>query len=208
MPDLAVVIFIITYLGVAIGRIPGLKLDRTGIALLGAIAMIASGAVPLTEAMAAIDLPTIILLYALMLLSARLRLGGFYTWVASRTTSLLDRPRLFLLASMLLAALLSALLANDIVCLAFTPVLCLALLRKGLNPLPFLLGLAAASNIGSAATIIGNPQNMLIGQVGHLHFGSFLLWCTRPPSSPSVAPTLFSAAPTKTALPRPRFPRP
>jgi Na+/H+ antiporter NhaD/arsenite permease-like protein len=81
---------------------------------------------------------------------------------------------------MLVAALLSALLANDIVCLAFTPVLCLALLRKGLNPLPFLLGLAAASNIGSAATIIGNPQNMLIGQVGRLHFGGFLLWCGPP----------------------------
>jgi len=186
MPDLAVVIFIITYLGVAIGRIPGLRLDRTGIALLGAIAMIVSGAVPLTEAMDAIDLPTIILLYALMVLSARLRLGGFYTWVAGRTTTLLDRPRLFLLAGMLVAALLSALLANDIVCLAFTPVLCLALLKKGLNPLPFLLGLAAASNIGSAATIIGNPQNMLIGQVGQLHFGKFLLWCG-PPSLLALA---------------------
>jgi Na+/H+ antiporter NhaD/arsenite permease-like protein len=81
---------------------------------------------------------------------------------------------------MLVAALLSALLANDIVCLAFTPVLCLGLLTKGLNPLPFLLGLAVASNIGSAATIIGNPQNMLIGQVGRLHFGSFLLWCGPP----------------------------
>lgn len=180
MPDLALAIFIITYLGVAIGRIPGLMLDRTGIALLGAIAMIACGAVPLSEAMAAIDLPTIILLYSLMVLSAQLRLGGFYTWVINSTTSLLDRPRLFLLTTMLTAALLSALLANDIVCLAFTPVLCLVLLKKGLNPLPFLLGLAAASNIGSAATIIGNPQNMLIGQVGRLHFGSFLLWCTPP----------------------------
>ncbi|HIJ90625.1 MAG: SLC13 family permease [Desulfobulbaceae bacterium] len=180
MPDLAITIFIITYLGVAIGRIPGLMLDRTGIALLGAIAMIASGTVPLTGAMAAIDLPTIILLYALMVISAQLRLGGFYTWVAGRTTGLLDRPRLFLLSSMLLAGLLSALLANDIVCLAFTPVLCLVLRKKGLNPLPFLLGLAAASNIGSAATIIGNPQNMLIGQVGQLHFGRFLLWCAPP----------------------------
>ena len=180
MPDLALIIFIITYLGVAIGRIPGLMLDRTGIALLGAIAMIAGGIVPLTEAMTAIDLPTIILLYALMVLSAQLRLGGFYTWVIQRTTGMLDRPRLFLLTSMLAAALLSALLANDIVCLAFTPVLCLVLLKKGLNPLPFLLGLAAASNIGSAATIIGNPQNMLIGQVGRLHFGKFLLWCGPP----------------------------
>ncbi|MCG2738913.1 MAG: hypothetical protein L6300_01565 [Syntrophaceae bacterium] len=180
MPDLALIIFIITYLGVALGRIPGLMLDRTGIALLGAIAMIACGVVPLTEAMNSIDLPTIILLYSLMVLSAQLRLGGFYTWVINSTTGILDHPRLFLLASMLVAALLSALLANDIVCLAFTPVLCLVLLKKGLNPLPFLLGLAAASNIGSAATIIGNPQNMLIGQVGQLHFGSFLLWCGPP----------------------------
>ncbi|OGQ87524.1 MAG: anion transporter [Deltaproteobacteria bacterium RIFOXYD12_FULL_56_24] len=190
MPDPAVLIFIITYLGVALGRIPGLMLDRTGIALLGAIAMIASGAVPLESAMGAIDLPTIILLYALMVLSAQLRLGGFYTWVIQRTTGMLDRPRLFLLTSMLAAALLSALLANDIVCLAFTPVLCLVLLKKGLNPLPFLLGLAAASNIGSAATIIGNPQNMLIGQVGRLHFGSFLFWCA-PPTVIALAGAYF-----------------
>ena len=141
MPDPAVLIFIITYLGVAVGRIPGLMLDRTGIALLGAIAMIASGSVPLTEAMGAIDLPTIILLYALMVLSAQLRLGGFYTWIAARTTGLLDRPRLFLLATMLVAALLSALLANDIVCLAFTPVLCLACSKKGSTPCLFSWGL-------------------------------------------------------------------
>lgn len=180
MPSLPTTIFILTYAGVALGRIPGLTLDRTGIALLGAIAMVVSGTVPLSAAMAAIDLPTIVLLYALMILSAQLRLGGFYTWVAGRCTRLLHRPALFLLVTMLLAALLSALLANDIICLAFTPVLTLAVLRAGLNPLPFLLGLAAASNIGSAATIIGNPQNMLIGQVGRLHFDAFLFWCTPP----------------------------
>lgn len=186
MPILPLTIFIATYLGVAFGRVPGLHLDRTGIALLGAIAMIASGTVPLAGAMEAIDLPTILLLYALMVVSAQLRLGGFYTRVASRTSSLLARPGLFLFGTMLLAALLSALLANDIVCLAFTPVLALTLLRSGLNPLPFLLGLAAASNIGSAATIIGNPQNMLIGQMGRLDFGRFLLWCG-PPSLLALA---------------------
>jgi len=180
MPDSALLIFTATYLGVAAGRIPGLNLDRTGIALLGAIAMVASGAVPLASAMTAIDLPTIILLYALMVVSAQLRLGGFYTWIAGRTVPLLARPRLFLLSSMLLAAVLSALLANDIVCLAFTPVLTLSLLRAGLNPVPFLIGLACASNIGSAATIIGNPQNMLIGQIGRLDFGKFILWCAPP----------------------------
>ena len=186
MPILPLAIFIATYLGVAFGRVPGLHLDRTGIALLGAIAMIASGTVPLAGAMEAIDLPTILLLYALMVVSAQLRLGGFYTRVASRTSSLLARPGLFLFGTMLLAALLSALLANDIICLAFTPVLALTLLRSGLNPLPFLLGLAAASNIGSAATIIGNPQNMLIGQMGRLDFGRFLLWCG-PPSLLALA---------------------
>ena len=82
------------------------------------------------------------------------------------------RPARFLLIMMVLSAVLSAILANDIVCLAFTPVLAISLLRAGLNPVPFLIGLAVSSNIGSAATIIGNPQNMLIGQVGQLHFGS------------------------------------
>ncbi|MBN2492916.1 MAG: anion transporter [Planctomycetes bacterium] len=176
----ALVIFLVTYAGVAIGRIPGLMLDRTGIALLGAIAMVVSGAVPLPQAVHAIDVSTILLLYALMILSAQLRLGGFYTRTALRIAALTARPRSFLLILMLVSAVLSAVLANDIVCLAFTPVLCAALLRVGLNPVPFLLGLAVSSNIGSAATIIGNPQNMLIGQMGRLPFGAFLLWCTPP----------------------------
>lgn len=181
-----VAIFLLTYGGVALGRIPGLMLDRTGIALLGAIAMVVSGAVPLHEAVGAIDLPTILLLYALMVVSAQLRLGGFYTWVALRSASLVARPGVLLAAVMGLAALLSALLANDIVCLAFTPVLCATLLAAGRHPLPYLLGLAMASNIGSAATIIGNPQNMLIGQVGRLDFAAFLLWCG-PPSLLALA---------------------
>lgn len=177
---LAVVIFCLTYTGVALGRLPGLLIDRTGIALLGAIAMVAGGIVPFSDLAGAIDMPTIILLYSLMVVSAQLRLGGFYTWTALRCTGLLYRPRIFLLASMSASAVLSALLANDIFCLAFTPVLTASLLRAGLNPLPYLLGLAIASNIGSAATIIGNPQNMLIGQIGGLHFGPFLLWCLPP----------------------------
>lgn len=178
---LALAIFSLTYLGVAIGRIPGLMLDRTGIALLGAIAMVAGGVLSLEGAIAGIDFSTIVLLYALMILSAQLRLGGFYTRTATRIAVLLGRPRLFLLALMLASGLLSSVLANDIVCLAFTPVLAASLLRGGVNPLPFLIGLAVSSNIGSAATVIGNPQNMLIGQVGRLDFGGFLAW-SAPPS--------------------------
>jgi Na+/H+ antiporter NhaD/arsenite permease-like protein len=176
----AVTIFFLTYLGIALGKIPGLVIDRVGVALLGAIAMVALGVVSPESAVRSIDLPTILLLYSLMIISAQLRLGGFYTWFALKTVSLSARPRLFLLISMIVSALLSAILANDIVCFAFTPVLAISLIEAKLNPQPFLIGLAVSSNIGSAATIIGNPQNMLIGQLGRLDFAKFFFWCTPP----------------------------
>ncbi len=184
MPAGALLIFVLTYAGVALGHIPGLKLDRTGIAVLGAIAMVSGGFVSLRQAVAAIDFPTILLLYALMIVSAQLRLGGFYTRIAKHLAASLNRPRLFLLILMLSSAGLSALLANDIICLAFTPVLIYTLLPEGRLTTPFLLGLAVSSNIGSAATLIGNPQNMLIGQVGRLAFGPFLAF--------SIFPVVFS----------------
>ena len=183
---MAITIFCLTYLGIALGRVPGLVIDRVGIALLGAIAMVTFGIVTTENAVRSIDLPTILLLYSLMIISAQLRLGGFYTWLAAKMLLLLAHPRRSLLALMAVSALLSAILANDIVCFAFTPVLTLALLAAGLNPLPYLIGLAVASNIGSAATIIGNPQNMLIGQLGRLDFARFFFWCA-PPSIISLS---------------------
>lgn len=186
MATTALIVFLLSYAGIAVGAFPGLALDRTGIALLGAIAMVALRVLPTGQAIAAIDTPTILLLYALMVISSQFRLSGFYTHTARRVARLVDRPRLFLWALLGVTALLSALLTNDIVCLAFTPVICTALAQAGRNPLPYLLGLAIASNIGSAATIIGNPQNMLLGQVGSLPFAPFLLRC--------LPPTLLSLA--------------
>ncbi len=180
METITLIIFIVTYGGVALGTLPGLALDRTGIALLGAIAMVTIGTLSTQQAVGAIDTSTILLLYALMVISAQLRLSGFYTRLALTITRFTDKPARFLAVMMGTCALLSALLANDIVCLAFTPVVCLSLLEVRINPIPFLIGLAVSSNIGSAATIIGNPQNMLLGQVGNLHFGSFLLFCLVP----------------------------
>jgi Na+/H+ antiporter NhaD/arsenite permease-like protein len=177
---LAVSIFSLAYLGIALGKIPGLVIDRVGVALLGAVAMVVTGVVALEGAVQAIHLPTILLLYSLMIISAQLRLGGFYTRVAWLILPCYARPRIFLGLIMAVSAVLSAVLANDIVCFAFTPVLAVSLVRAGLNPLPFLIGLAVSSNIGSAATIIGNPQNMLIGQTGYLDFGAFFLWCAPP----------------------------
>ena len=179
-PTLCILIFCVTYLGIAVGGVPRLTLDRTGIALLGAIAMVASGILPLPRALASIDASTLLLLFGLMLVSAQLRLSGFYTRSAQALEKLTSHPKRFLLGLMLVSGALSAVLVNDIVCLAFTPVLTLAVLRARLNPMPYLIGLACASNIGSAATLIGNPQNMLIGQVARLGFGPFLVWCTVP----------------------------
>lgn len=176
----AAAIFILTYGGIALGSIPGLAIDRTGIALLGAIAMLITGTLSEAEAFRAINLPTILLLYSLMVLSAQFTLGGFYTRTALRIVKYMARPEVFLLALIFSSAILSAILANDVVCLAFTPVVCVVASRAALNPIPFILALACSSNIGSAATIMGNPQNMLIGQVGRLEFGRFLLWCLPP----------------------------
>ncbi len=168
------VVFAAVYAGMVLGEIPGLALDRAGVALLGAIALVATERVTVGEAWNAVDVPTIALLFGLMVVSAQFRLGGLYTAVSAWLAEQQAAPALVLGLLLAVTALLSALLANDIVCLAMTPVLATGCARRGLNPVPFLLGLAAAANIGSAATLIGNPQNMLIGQTLHLSFGGYL----------------------------------
>ncbi len=157
------------------GRLPWLRLDRTGIAAVGAVLLLACGTLDATAAWRSIDAATILLLFGMMIVSAQFQLGGGYgrltRWLAARPAS---PPRL-LLELMLVVALSSALLTNDVVCLAIAPVLTDVAVRLRLDPVPFLLGLAAAANIGSAATLIGNPQNILIGQALHLPFAGYLL---------------------------------
>ncbi len=177
---ISALLFAVTYAGVALGGIPRLAIDRTGIALLGAIGMVVFGVLTPGQALGSISLGTLLLLYGLMIVSAQLRLGGFYTWLAVRIASLAGNPGKFLFVLMISSGLLASVLANDIICLAFTPVLAVALRRRGMNPVPFLLGLAMGTNLGSAATIIGNPQSMLIGQTAGLSFRDFLFWCGPP----------------------------
>lgn len=166
-------VFVTVYLGMFLGGLPRLKLDRSGVALLGAIAVIAITGMSLEEAARSVDLPTIVLLFAFMVVSAQMRLGGFYTEVARRVGAM-PLPRAGLLAALIaVAGTLSAVFSNDVVCLAMTPVVARLCLQRGLDPLPFLVGLACAANIGSAATLIGNPQNMLIGSVLQLPFGGY-----------------------------------
>jgi Na+/H+ antiporter NhaD/arsenite permease-like protein len=167
-------VFIFVYAGMTLGGIPGLALDRTGLALVGAIALLLTGRVAPHDAWEAVDVPTIALLFGLMIVSAQFRLGGFYTAVTRRIAGADASPPRLLALVVATAGILSALLANDIICLAMAPVLLDGCVRRRLNPLPFLLALACASNVGSAATLIGNPQNMLIGQTLQLSFSRYL----------------------------------
>jgi Na+/H+ antiporter NhaD/arsenite permease-like protein len=174
-PTIVLIIFATVYLGMILGEIPGLRLDRAGIALLGAIALVALGQTTATRAWASVDVNTIALLFGLMIVSAQFRLFGFYTWLAGRLARGRRSPRGLLAWVVAAAGLLSAFLANDIVCLAMTPLLVELAGQRSLDPVPFLLGLACAANVGSAATLIGNPQNMLIGQSLGLPFARYLL---------------------------------
>jgi Na+/H+ antiporter NhaD/arsenite permease-like protein len=169
------VIFGLVYLGMILGEIPGLALDRTGVALLGAIALAALGYVEIGRAWEAVDMPTLYLLFGLMVVSAQFRLGGFYTEVTRRIVEARLSPPSLLGLVVAVTGGLSAVLTNDIVCLAMAPVLIESCARRRLSPLPFLLALACASNVGSAATLIGNPQNILIGASLKLSFSRFLL---------------------------------
>ncbi len=175
MDLLVLTVFLVVYAGMILGEIPGLALDRSGIALLGAIAIVASGRLTLEQAWLAVDISTVALLFGLMVVSAQFRLGGFYAETVRRIGARAAAPDALLLSVIVAAGLLSAVLANDIVCLAMAPMLIEMCALRRLAALPFLLALACAANVGSAATLIGNPQNMFIGQSLQLSFAGYLL---------------------------------
>src|SRR3954449_7420050 len=169
----ASVIFVTSYLALAVGRVPGLNIDRAGIALVGACLMVASGALPLEDAYKAIDFNTITLLLGMMIVVANLRLSGFFAlanaWVARRA----QRPLVLLIAITAVAGVFSAFLVNDAICLVLAPLVLELTLGTGRKPMPYLLALAMGSNIGSTATITGNPQNMMIGSFSQMPYASF-----------------------------------
>jgi Na+/H+ antiporter NhaD/arsenite permease-like protein len=175
MATTVVAVFAVVYLGMILGGLPFLQLDRTGVALLGAIAIVGLGVLTPEAAAQSIHLPTLLLLFSFMVISAQMRLGGFYTRVTLQVADLRVSPPALLAAVIAVVGLLSAIFSNDVICLAIAPVLADACLARRLDPVPYLLGLACAANVGSAATLIGNPQNMLIGQVLELSFAGYFL---------------------------------
>ncbi|HXU32835.1 MAG TPA: SLC13 family permease [Thermoanaerobaculia bacterium] len=178
-PLLPLALFGLTYLGLALGHVPPFRLDRTGFALLGAVAFLATGAITVAQAKEAVDAPTLALLFGMMILSAQYRLSGLYGAIGRRLAGIADERRL--LAGIIIAgAGLAAVLTNDVVCFALAPLLGGVLLASGRDPLPHLIALACATNLGSALTPIGNPQNILIAQRLALPFVPFVLACALP----------------------------
>ncbi|GMW02786.1 MAG: membrane protein [Candidatus Hydrogenedentota bacterium] len=180
MHTVTLIVFALVYLGMIAGKYPGLALDRTGVALLGAIVLMAAGVVAPEHALAVMDVPTMGLLFGLMIVSAQFRLGGFYAAITRKVAAAEVTPPTLLALVMAVSATLSAFLTNDIICLAMAPLLAEGCARRKLDPKPFLIALACATNIGSAATLIGNPQNMLIGQSLNLPFGGYMLEAALP----------------------------
>jgi len=163
----------VTLVGVAIGRFPSLKMNRATIALVGAIALVACGSLSLEEAYATIDWNTILLLFGMMVLNVNLRMAGFFHLVTSTVVKYARTPRRLLALLVGVSGVFSAIFLNDTIVLVFTPLVLDVTLALKRNPLPYLVGLVTAANIGSVGTIAGNPQNMLVGLSSGIPFLDF-----------------------------------
>lgn len=172
---ITLVIFSLTYIGLAFGSVPKIKIDRTSIAFIGATAMIAFTHFSLKEAGAAINFPLLCLLFGMMVIIAYLNISGFFKLTVNWLDRFCHKPKSLLALTIFLAGFLSAFLINDIVCLAMTPLLIHICNKRNLPAIPYLLAIATAANIGSIATLTGNPQNMLIATFSGLNYLYFTL---------------------------------
>jgi Na+/H+ antiporter NhaD/arsenite permease-like protein len=170
---LAIIIFTVTYALISGRRLKVLPLNRPAAALLGAAAMVGTGVMTPQEAYRAVDYDTLVLLLGMMLIAAYLFLGGFFEWAAHQILARARTPQRLLLSLVVVSGGLSALLVNDTVCLMLTPLVVAVMVRGRLPLFPFLMALATSANIGSVATLVGNPQNMIIGLKSGMAFGKF-----------------------------------
>ncbi len=172
---IAITIFALTYLLISSRRLKLLPLNRPAAALLGTVLMVGTGVLTPEQAYRAVDYDTLVLLLGMMLIAAYLHLGGFFDWAAHWTLRVAGTPQRLLACLILTSGVLSALLVNDTVCLMLSPLVVRVIARSGLPLLPYLLALAMSANLGSVCTLVGNPQNMIIGQLSGLSFGRFTL---------------------------------
>ncbi len=169
----AVIIFCITYLLISGRQLKILPLNRPAAALLGSVLMVAFGVLTPEQAYRAVDYDTLVLLLGMMLISAYLFLAGFFDWAADWILRRAKTPHMLLIYLIFTSGVLSALLVNDIVCLMLTPLVVAVIVRGKLPLTPYLLALAMSANLGSVATLVGNPQNMIIGHLSKIPFLRF-----------------------------------
>ena len=170
---IAIIIFAFTYLLISGRRLKILPLNRPAAALLGTVLMVATGVMTPEQAYHAVDYDTLVLLLGMMLISAYLYLAGFFEWAADWVLRAGRTPQRLLLYLILTSGILSALLVNDTVCLMLTPLVVAVMVRGRLPLMPYLLALAMSANLGSVATLVGNPQNMIIGHLSKIPFLRF-----------------------------------
>jgi len=175
METTALIIFIITYTGIIFTRLPWINIDRPSAAFFGSVAMIVFGVLTFEEAVSAIDFNTIALLIGMMIIITVLEIEGFFTFLAAKTVSMAVNERRLLVIVVFTTGISSAFLVNDAVVLLYTPVVISICRSSKLNPVPYLIAEILASNTGSAMTITGNPQNMLIGMSSGINYSTFLL---------------------------------
>lgn len=172
-PLLALVVFALTYAVLGFGALPPLRVDRTGAALVGATAMVAIGALGPREAVEAVDFQTLALLFGMMVVVAHLRIAGFFGWLGARVLAAGGGAGRSLALTAVLSGVLSALFVNDTACILLTPLALETAAALGVTPVPFLLAVAMGANAGSVATLVGNPQNMLVGSYSGLSYARF-----------------------------------
>jgi Na+/H+ antiporter NhaD/arsenite permease-like protein len=172
---IALVAFVGTYLGLALGRLPFFRVDRTGVAIIGGALVVVTGVLPWERAVAAVDAHTLVLLFGMMIVAAYLRLSGFFRLVTYAAVRRAHTPVGLLALIIVAAGVLSALFVNDVVCLVMAPIVLDLARQLRLPPVPYLIALATAANVGSVATLTGNPQNMLVGSFSGISYRAFLL---------------------------------
>jgi len=178
IPVLTLLIVAATIIGIAVGRWPLIRADRTTIALIGSALLLGIGAISLEEAYAALDLDTILLLFSMMVINGSLFLSGFFGFITQRVVQFARGPRSLLALVIGASGVLSALFLNDTIVIMMTPIVLEVTRSLRRNPLPYLIGLAVAANIGSTATITGNPQNIIIGNASKIPYLDFAIALT------------------------------
>jgi len=169
------IIFALTYLLIAVQRLPFVHLNRPAASLVGAVAMVVFGVLSLPDAYAAVDFDVLVFLLGMMLIVGYLEVGKFFEWAAEWVLQRARTPERLLLGVVVGGGLLSAFFVNDTICLVVTPVLLAALGPLRLRPNAYLIGLAMGANVGSVLSVTGNPQNMLVGIWSRATFGAFLV---------------------------------